>query len=110
MEVEGQQIEMPTPDEKLKFKQHFKKLRCPFVIYADFERLTEELKQPEDDEIKTYNYQEHKPCGFMLNLVNAVDILIKNFFYRGDDAVDVFCKKINEIRDEIKEKMKIKKC
>ena len=28
MEVEGQQIEMPTPDEKLKFKHHFKKLRC----------------------------------------------------------------------------------
>ena len=66
MEVEGQQIEMPTPDEKLK-------LRCPFAIYADFECLTEELKKPEDDETKTYNYQEDKPCGFMLNLVNAVD-------------------------------------
>ena len=71
MEVEGQQIEMPTPDEKLKFKHHFKKLRCPFVIYADFECLTEELKKPEDDESKTYNYQEHKPCGFMLNLVSC---------------------------------------
>ena len=106
MEVEGQQIEMPTPDEKLKFKHHFKKLRCPFVIYADFECLTEELKQPEDDEIKTYNYQEHKPCGFMLNLVNAVDNTNQEFLYRGDDAVDVFCKKMNEIRDEIKEKMK----
>ena len=97
---------MPTPDEKLKFKHHFKKLRCPFVIYADFECLTEELKKPEDDEIKTYNYQEHKPCGFMLNLVNAVDTTNQEFLYRGDDAVDVFCKKINEIRDEIKEKMK----
>ena len=89
MEVEGQQIEMPTPDEKLKFKHHFKKLRCPFVIYADFECLTEELKQPEDDEIKTYKYQEHKPCGFMLNLVNAVDNTNQEFLYRGDDAVDV---------------------
>ena len=106
MEVEGQQIEMPTPDEKLKFKHHFKKLRCPFVIYADFECLTEELKKPEDDEIKTYNYQEHKTCGFMLNLVNAVDNTNQEFLYRGDDAVDVFCNKINEIRDEIKEKMK----
>ena len=105
MEVEGQQIEMPTPDETLKFKHHFKKLRCPFVIYADFERLTEELKKPEGDEITTYKYQEHKPCGFMLNLVNAVDNTNQEFLYRGDDAVDVFCKKINEIRDEIKEKM-----
>ena len=109
MEVEGQQIEMPTPDEKLKFKHHFKKLRCPFVIYADFECLTEELKQPEDGEIKTYKYQEHKPCGFMLNLANAVDNTNQEFLYRGDDAVDVFCKKINEIRDEIKEKMQEKK-
>ena len=91
MEVEGQQIEMPTPNEKLQFKHHFKKLRCPFVIYADFECLTEELKQPEDDEIKTYNYQEHKPCGFMLNLVNAVDNANQEFLYRGADAIDVFC-------------------
>ena len=106
MEVEGQQIEMPTPDEKIKFKHHFKKLRCPFVIYADFECLTEELKQTEDDEIKTFKYQEHKPCGLMLNLVNAVEITNQEFLYREDDAFDVFGKKIDEIRDEIKEKMK----
>ena len=30
MEVEGQQIEMPTPDEKLKFKHHFKKFKVSF--------------------------------------------------------------------------------
>ena len=30
MEVEGQQVEMPTPDEELKLKHHFKKLRCQF--------------------------------------------------------------------------------
>ena len=35
---------MPTQDEKLKFKHHFTKLRCPFVVHADFECLTEELK------------------------------------------------------------------
>ena len=32
MEVEGQQIEILTPDEKVKFKRHFKNFRCPFVI------------------------------------------------------------------------------
>ena len=104
MEVEGQQIEMPTTDEKLKFKHHFKKLRCPFVVHADFECLTEELNKPEGDEIKTYNYQEHKPCGFMLNLVNAVDNTNHEFCI-GADVVDVFCNKMNEIRDEIKERM-----
>ena len=105
MEVEGQQIEMPTQEEKLKFKHHFKKLRCPFVVYADFECLTEELKKPEGDEIKTYNYQENKPCGFMLNLVNAVDNTNQEFLYRGEDAVNVFCNNLNETRDDIKERM-----
>ena len=92
MEVEGQRIEMPTQDEKLKFQHRFKKLRCPVVVHADFERLSEELKKPEGDEIKTYDYQEHKPCGFMLNLVNAVDNTNHEFCI-GADAVDVFCDK-----------------
>ena len=70
---------MPTTDEKLKFKHHFQKLRCHLVVFADFECFTEELKEPEVDEIKTYNHQEHKPCGFMFKLVNAVLILAQNF-------------------------------
>ena len=45
MEVDGQQIVLPKPYEKVSFKHHFKKLRCPFVVYADFECLTEELKK-----------------------------------------------------------------
>ena len=39
----------------------------------------------------------------MLNLVNAVDNTNQICLCRGDDAVDVLCNKINEIRDEIKE-------
>ena len=45
----------------------------------------------------------------MMNLVNAVDNTIHEFLYRGTDAVDVFCKKIYEMRDEIKEKTQEKK-
>ena len=41
----------------------------------------------------------------MLNLVNSIDNTHHEFLYRGDDAVDVFCNKINEIRDDIKERM-----
>ena len=32
-------------------------------------------------------------------------LINQDFLYRGDDAVDIFCSKINEIRDEIKERM-----
>ena len=119
MEVEGQQIVLPKPYEKVIFKHHFKKLRCPFVVHADFECLTEEVEKPTDKCIKTYNYttkeaekklntfayQEHKPCGFMINMVNAVDNANDEFMLRGKDAVDVFCQKLNEIRAEVKEKM-----
>ena len=35
MVVEGQQIEMPDVSETMVFKNHCKKLKAPFVIYAD---------------------------------------------------------------------------
>lgn len=40
MAVEGQQIQMAKKDDKMLFKNHYKKLKAPFVIYADFECLT----------------------------------------------------------------------
>ena len=41
----------------------------------------------------------------MLNLVNAVDNTNQQFLYRGEGAVNVFCKNRNEIRDGLKERM-----
>ena len=38
----------------------------------------------------------------MLNLVNAVDNTNQEFVYRGEDAVNVFCNNLNEIRDDKK--------
>ena len=40
-----------------------------------------------------------------LNLVNAVDNTNLKFLYRGEDAVNVFCNNLNEIRDDIKQGM-----
>ena len=36
---------------KKKVKHHFKKLRRPFVFCADFESLTQEIEEPEDENI-----------------------------------------------------------
>ena len=44
-------------------------------------------------------------ANLCLNLVNAVDNTNLKIFYRGDDAVNVFCNNLNEIRDDIKEGM-----
>ncbi len=43
--------------------------------------------------------------SIMLNLVNAVDNANHELLYRGANAVDAFCNRINEIRDGIKERM-----
>ena len=40
-----------------------------------------------------------------LNLVNAVDNTNQEFLYRGEDAVNVFCNNLNEIRGDLKERM-----
>ena len=41
----------------------------------------------------------------MLNLVNAVENTNQEFLCKGKDAVNVFCNNLNEIRDDIKERM-----
>ena len=108
-----QQTKMPEEGTSMKFEKHFKKLKAPFVIYVDFECLTTETS----DGIKgTYGealgcaprgtYQNHKPSGYMLNLVNAYSGEMKPFLYRGDDCMDKFCDTLNNIRDDVMKQMK----
>ena len=89
MAVEGQTIEMPKFDPEkpdkffVKFKNHFKKLKAPFVIYADFECLTTKTGTVSTKPIKTDKYQHHRPCGFMINVVNSIDGSNEPYLYRG---------------------------
>ena len=68
MASEGRQTKMPDKDTYIEFEKHNAKLPCPFVIYGDFECLTTNSKNG----IKG-TYQEHKPCGYMLNVVSRID-------------------------------------
>ena len=112
MWVEGQRIEMPSfdgddPDKFfIKFKNHYKKLKAPFVIYADFECLTTRTGTVSTKEMKTDKYQHHRPCGFMINVVNSIDNSNEPFLYRGEDCMDIFVKKMIEVKDKIMDKMK----
>ena len=51
---------------RIYFKNHYKKQRVPFVVYADFECFTEKIDtcQPDDGKSFTNRYQKHKPSGF----------------------------------------------
>ena len=96
-----QQTKMPEEGTPMKFERHFKKLKAPFVIYGDFECLTTETSDG-----KKGTYQNHKPSGCMLNLVNAYSGEMKPFLYGGEDCIDKFCETLNNIRDDVIEQMK----
>ena len=96
-----QQTKMPEEGTSMKFEKHFKKLKAPFVIYGDFECLTTETSEG----IKG-TYQNHKPSGYMLNLVNAYSGAMKPCLYRGQDCMDKFCDTLNNIRDDVMKQMK----
>ena len=68
-------IEMPMfKDEEGKFlgpkyiyfKNHYRKQRVPFDVYADFECFTEKIEtcQPDEGKSFTNQYQKHRPSGF----------------------------------------------
>ena len=77
MASEGQQTKMPDKDTYIEFEKHNTKLPCPFVIYGDFECLTTSSNTGMKG-----TYQEHKPCGYMLNVVSKI-VKLKNFMNCG---------------------------
>ena len=62
MVVEGQRIEMPVfnsdklDDFFVKFENHYKKLKVPFVIFSDFGCLTTRTGTVSTKELKTDKY------------------------------------------------------
>ena len=101
-----QEVEMPEEKEVMVFKNHYKKLKAPFVIYADFECLTERAGTITTKELKTDKYQHHRPCGFMINVVNSIDGSSEPFLYRGEDCMDAFVTKMVEVKNKIVNRMK----
>ena len=104
MASEGQQTKMPDKDTYIEFEKHNTKLPCPFVIYGDFECLTTNSNTG----IKG-TYQEHKPCGYMLNVVSRIDNTCQPYLYRGEDCMKQFVEKLTEIKKDIFEKMNMNK-
>ena len=86
---------MPTKkDNILKFNNFDKQLLVPFVIYADFEAITEKIHgcQPNDDKSYTEAYQKHVHCGYGYKVVCCYDDKYSKSeqIYRGEKAVHKF--------------------
>ena len=107
--INGKQaINMPKKGENiLKFNNFHKQLPVPFVIYADFEAITEkvqgckqseEMEKEKDKRSYTKAYQTHEDCGYGYKVVCCYDDKYSEPIqtYRGENAVYQFMEKMLE--------------
>ena len=78
-------VKMPSKNTILNFKNYFKKLPIPFVIYADFECFTNPINscQPNPNKSYTQGYQKHEPSGYCLYLkgLDGINVNFKPIVY-----------------------------
>ena len=109
--INGKQaINMPEKGDKVYFKNHHKQLPVPFVIYADFEALTEKIQgcQPNNEKSYTEAYQKHTDCGYGYKVVCCYDDKYSKpvQIHRGENAVHKFMENMLEEVNWCKSKMK----
>ena len=96
-------VKMPEPNTMLYFKNYYKKLPIPFVVYADFECFTKPMNScsPNPKDSYNYNYQKHEPSGFCFYVKGIVDKKIKPIIYtktsEDEDIAKVFVEKLTEV-------------
>ena len=57
------------------YKNHQKQIPAPFVIYADFEAVTEKIQgcEPNNNKSYTNKYQKHTSCNYGYKVVCCYD-------------------------------------
>ena len=97
-------VEMPKPNTFLHFKNYYKQLPVPFVVYADFECFTKPMNScsPNPKDSYNYNYQLHEPSGFCFYVKGIVPgIHITPITYtktsEDDNVAKVFIQKLEEV-------------
>ena len=105
IQLNGEQsIKMPDKSNNtLKFNNFHKQQPVPFVIYADFEAITEKISGCRSNNNKSFTeaYQKHTDCGFGYKLVCCYDDKHTQplKIYRGEKAVYTF---LEYMLDEVK--------
>ena len=99
--INGKQaIQMPEKGHIVNFKNYYKQLPVPFVIYADFEAITEKVLgcQPNTEKSYTDAYQKHTDCGYGYKVVCCYDNEYTKpvQIYRGENAVYKFMENMLE--------------
>ena len=85
-----QRIIIHKKHEDVKFKNHDRKIKSPFITYADFESILvpEDNAKQNPDEFYTNKHQEHVTCSYVYKLVCVDDKFNKPFkIYLGEGPV-----------------------
>ena len=97
-------VTMPKPNTYLHFKNYYKQLPVPFVVYADFECFTKPMNScsPNPKDSYNYNYQKHEPSGFCFYVKGIVPgIHITPITYtktsEDDNVAKIFILKLEEV-------------
>ena len=92
-------IQMPTLSNKsIKFVNHKKQLKAPWVIYADFESIKRKIEGPIQSTNKSFTHKSsiQEACGFCLRVVRSEGFSTEPFLYRGPDCIQVFLEQLKE--------------
>ena len=108
IEINGEQsIEMPGEGSTIEYQNYRKQLPAPFVIYADFEAITEKVSEKASQKSYTEQYQKHTACGYGYKVVCCYDDKFSKPIkvFRGEMAIHKFmedmlaevkyCQKVN---------------
>ena len=113
-------VVMPRKGEKLYFKNSHRKMRVPFVVYADFECFTTPISTcaQSNEHSYTQQYQKHKPCSYSYYIKCFEDELFPPVLKRytiedpNTNVAKSFVRSLEEdivdIYDQFKYKKKIK--
>ena len=95
-------IEMPKEGSSISFMHHNRSIKVPFVVYADFEAFTKEIKTiPQNDRVAfTQKYQRHQPSGFCYKIVGQN--IKRCVLFRATENEDVSRKFVEMLEEDIK--------
>ena len=87
-------IQMPKKGSKVQFQHNHRQMPVPFVVYVDFEAITEKVSgcQPSAEKSFTDKYQQYTACSYGYKLVCCYDGQYSKpvKIYRGEELVNKF--------------------
>ena len=95
MVMNGEQaLRTPQESSMVQFQNYHKQTPVPFVLYADFEAMTEKVSGCQPDGAKSYTdkYQKHTGCSYGYKVVCCYDDKYSEPVktYRGEDSISYF--------------------